>query len=185
LRVYGCRMSKYINTVAIIVAAGSGSRAGGDLPKQYRKARGHPILRHSYKALVEHSDIKQVYVIIGEGQETFAVLALEGLPEPVFVTGGATRRDSVRNGLQAVASNGGADRVLIHDAARPFLSSSIIDRLLQALDIHVGAVPALPVVDSLARGEQTMSETLERQGLWRIQTPQAFAFNAIWEAHQK
>jgi 2-C-methyl-D-erythritol 4-phosphate cytidylyltransferase/2-C-methyl-D-erythritol 2,4-cyclodiphosphate synthase len=90
----------------------------------------------------------------------------------------------VRTGLQAIATNGGAAHVLIHDAARPFLSETVIDDLLSALNDAPGAVPALPVVDSLARGAGTLSNTVERDGLWRIQTPQAFHFEAILAAHQ-
>lgn len=178
-------MSDNKNNVAIIVAAGSGSRAGGDIPKQFQMAHGMPLLRHSYKAFAEHPDIGQIYVVIGEGQEQLASSALEGLPSSIFVTGGQTRRESVHHGLQAASLNERAHNVLIHDAARPFLSSAVIDSLIAALEVDDGAVPALPVVDSLARGKNTMLSTVEREGLWRIQTPQAFRFDAIWAVHQK
>ena len=109
-------------TVALIVAAGSGSRVGGDIPKQYRPVRGKPMLRHSYEALSAHPSISKVYVAIGAGQETEASAALRGLAEAIFVQGGATRRESVHLGLKAIATDGGADRILIHDAARPLWS---------------------------------------------------------------
>ena len=171
-------------TVALIVAAGSGSRVGGELPKQFRSVHGQPMIRHSYAALSGHPDISDLFIAIGDGQEHIALESLHGLPTPKLLIGGATRRESVQRGLVAIANDGGAHRVLIHDAARPFLSTNVIDNLLVALDHAPGAVPALPVVDSLARGDGSLSETVERQSLWRIQTPQAFQFDAILAAHQ-
>lgn len=171
--------------LALIVAAGSGIRTGGDTLKQFRMVRGQPMLRHSYAALVTHPQIDGVVVAIGDGQEGDARTAVNGLSEAIFITGGATRRESVRNGLEAIAEAGGADFVLIHDAARPFLEHRIIDDLINALFEAPGAVPALPVVDSLARGDGTLSATVERQNLWRIQTPQAFHFDAILAAHRQ
>lgn len=179
-------MSSAPRTVALIVAAGQGSRAGGDIPKQYRNVRGQPMLRHSYAALAKHPEIDAVYVAIGNGQKEFAQAALEGLPSPRLVIGGETRRESVRNGLAAIAEAGGTDLVLVHDAARPFLSENIIDGLIEALGNSIGTVPALPVVDSLARddGNAGLQTTVDRAGLWRIQTPQAFHYAAIWDAHR-
>ncbi len=177
-------MSSSERTVALIVAAGTGSRAGGELPKQFRLVRGQPMLRHSYAALSSHPAIDAVYIAIGEGQHELALSSLANLPAPHIIVGGDTRRESVRNGLQAIATNGGVARVLIHDAARPFLSETVINHLVSALNDVPGAVPALPVVDSLARGADTLSNTVERDGLWRIQTPQAFHFEAILAAHQ-
>jgi 2-C-methyl-D-erythritol 4-phosphate cytidylyltransferase / 2-C-methyl-D-erythritol 2,4-cyclodiphosphate synthase len=170
--------------VALIVAAGSGSRTGGEVPKQFRLVSGQPMLRHSYAALVAHPDIENVVVAIGKDQDSDAQAAVAGLPPAVFVTGGITRRESVRNGLDEIALNGGADYVLIHDAARPFLSARVIDDLIDALIHAPGAVPARPVVDSLARGGGALSETVDRENLWRIQTPQAFHFDAILAAHR-
>lgn len=170
--------------VALIVAAGSGSRVGGDIPKQFRVVNGRPMLAHSYAALSKHGDISTVFVAIGDGQESLAKDALEGLPTPVLVQGGATRRESVHHGLEEIARQGGADFVLIHDAARPFLPASVIDDLIHALDTSAGAVPALPVVDSLSRGDDMLSETVDRSQLWRVQTPQAFHFDAILDAHR-
>ena len=177
-------MASRPTTVALIVAAGSGSRVGGAQPKQFRLVRGKPMLWHSYAALSAHPDIDQVYVAIGAGQEAEATAALAGLKEPIFVQGGATRRESVHLGLMAIAAHAAIDQVLIHDAARPFLPSIVIEDLLDALLHAPGAVPALPVVDSLSRGTDRLSETVERENLWRIQTPQAFAFQDIYAAHQ-
>jgi 2-C-methyl-D-erythritol 4-phosphate cytidylyltransferase / 2-C-methyl-D-erythritol 2,4-cyclodiphosphate synthase len=169
--------------IAIIVAAGSGSRVGGDIPKQYQVVAGKSMLAHSYETLAQHPDIDQIYVVIGAGQENLALGALSGHAPPKLIIGGALRRDSVRHALDEIAHEGGANFVLIHDAARPFLSAKTVDDLLAALVHHVAAVPALPVVDSLARGNGVMGETVERDGLWRIQTPQAFHFDAILAAH--
>ena len=169
---------------ALIVAAGSGSRAGSEVPKQFRQLRGVPMIYHSYSALTVHPDIADVYVAIGASQKEQATAALADLPAPHLVIGGSTRRESVYNGLKAIAAHGGADFVLIHDAARPFLSAHVIDILIDALLSAPGAVPALPIVDSLARGVGALFETIERENLWRIQTPQAFHFDAIYQAHQ-
>lgn len=177
-------MASRPTTVALIVAAGTGSRAGSAQPKQFRHVRGKPMLWHSYATLTAHPDIDQVYVVIGAGQETEAAAALVGLKEPIFVQGGATRRESVHLGLMAIAAHKAVDQVLIHDAARPFLPRTVIDDLFDALLHAPGAVPALPVVDSLSRGADILSETVERENLWRIQTPQAFTFQEIYAAHQ-
>ncbi|MVZ96920.1 bifunctional 2-C-methyl-D-erythritol 4-phosphate cytidylyltransferase/2-C-methyl-D-erythritol 2,4-cyclodiphosphate synthase [Sphingorhabdus sp. IMCC26285] len=176
-------MASRPHIIALIVAAGSGSRAGGSTPKQFCKVKGQPMLRHSYAVFSNRPEIESVVLVIGAGQENQAQAAVEGLPAPLLVTGGATRRESVRNGLAAIAQMGGADYVLIHDAARPFLPEQVIDDLLNALLEAPGAVPALPMVDSIARGTDILTETVERENLWRIQTPQAFHFSAIHAAH--
>jgi 2-C-methyl-D-erythritol 4-phosphate cytidylyltransferase / 2-C-methyl-D-erythritol 2,4-cyclodiphosphate synthase len=178
-------MSQTKHVVALIVAAGSGSRAGGDLPKQFRQVAGRPLLRHSYEVFDTHTEIAKVYVVIGEGQEDLAREALADASPPLFITGGASRRESVWNGLEAIEAQGGADLVLIHDAARPFVSVNLIDDLIAALANHPGAVPVLPVIDSVAYGSDIMGETVPREHLNRIQTPQAFRFADILNAHRK
>ncbi len=173
--------------IAIIVAAGSGSRAGGDIPKQFRTIMGKPLLRHSYEAFLAHADICHIIIVIGDGQKTETHAALADLPLPTIVPGGPTRRESVLCGLMAaenITKNGTSYNILIHDAARPFVSQKIISDLLHALDKFEAAVPAMPVVDSLARGMQCLTETIDRNDLWRIQTPQAFHSNAILAAHR-
>ena len=167
-------------TVALIVAAGQGVRSGGNVPKQFATLAGRPMIAHSYAALAAHPEISRVIVAIGPGQEQSLAAALG---EVAHVTGGATRRRSVRAGLEALAG-ARPDRVLIHDAARPFLDSAVIDRLLAALDTHEGAVPALPVADTLARGAETLGEIVPRESVYRVQTPQAFRFDAIFAAHK-
>jgi 2-C-methyl-D-erythritol 4-phosphate cytidylyltransferase/2-C-methyl-D-erythritol 2,4-cyclodiphosphate synthase len=169
---------------ALIVAAGKGVRAGGDLPKQFALVAGRPMLAHSVAAFVAHPAIGPVLVAIGAGQEE---RAREKLGETVnfvnFVAGGAERRDSVRSGLDVLAAQG-VTRVLVHDAARPFLPAHVIDALLAALDHAPGAVPALPLADTLARGDTLLGDNVPRIGLNRIQTPQAFHLDAILAAHR-
>lgn len=173
-------------TAAIIVAAGSGSRAGDGVPKQYRMLQGKPMLQHSVDAFAKHPGVDAIIVVIGEGQETAAREALPNL-DVTFVTGGETRRESVSNGLEAIDGTQEFANILIHDAARPFLSALVIDDLLAALEQHDGAVPALPVIDSLARSAdgKLLSASEDRSGLWRIQTPQAFRHDVIFSAHQQ
>ncbi len=167
---------------ALIVAAGSGTRAGGTLPKQFALLAGKPMVAHSHASLASHPAIATLLVAIGEGQEAMAAAALGPVPT---VTGGATRRHSVLNGLEAIAASGGADLVLIHDAARPFLSHAVIDRLIAALEVDPGAIPVLPVADTLAQGGDALGATVPRDGLFRVQTPQAFDFAAILDAHRR
>lgn len=168
--------------VALIVAAGSGTRAGGVMPKQFVRVAGKPMIAHSHAALSAHPRIARVIVAIGEGQDTL----LDDAVGPVArLTGGAARRDSVRTGLEAIAADGGADMVLIHDAARPFLSADVIDRLIDALAESGGAVPVLPVADTLAQGIEILGATVPRDGLFRVQTPQAFRFDAILDSHRR
>jgi len=170
--------------VALIVAAGSGTRAGGDLPKQYRPYRGMPLLRHSVAAFAAWPGTTRIVVAIGAGQDDLAAAAIA--PHRAdLVTGGATRRDSVRLGLEAIAASGGADTVYIHDAARPGLDSATLDRLAAALARHPGAVPVLPVVDTIAaRDTDRLGDPVDRAALLRVQTPQAFRFADILAAHR-
>jgi len=168
-------------TVALLVAAGSGSRAGGETPKQYRLLAGRTLLAHAIDHL-GHPAVDDVQVVIGAGQEEAyeAAIGSRALPAPII--GGATRRESVVNGLEWLARDGDVARVLIHDAARPFLPAAVIDRLLAALETSDGAVPALPV-DTLARANGALGDTVPRDDLVRVQTPQAFRFEPIRGAH--
>ena len=163
---------------AIIAAGGSGARAGG--PKQWRAVAGRPVIRWSVEAMMA-AGARQVVAVIPEGGETEAIAALDGLPV-MFVAGGASRAISVPNGLQALADNP-PDAVLVHDAARPFLPTAVVARLLAALKDADGAVPALPVADTLKRGgDGRVEATLPRDGLWRAQTPQAFRYDRLMAA---
>ncbi|MEC3911291.1 bifunctional 2-C-methyl-D-erythritol 4-phosphate cytidylyltransferase/2-C-methyl-D-erythritol 2,4-cyclodiphosphate synthase [Sphingobium sp. CR2-8] len=177
-------MTSNSKIVALIVAAGQGSRAGGEVPKQFRMVGGKAVLAHAYDALAAHGGIDAIHIVLGEGQDATA-RGLLGDREAGFVTGAESRRGSVRAGLEAIAAAGGADVVLIHDAARPFLPAAVIDRLLAALQDAPGAIPALPVADTLVRGKGgVMGDGVDRADLYRVQTPQAFRFDAIWAAHR-
>jgi len=165
---------------AIVVAAGSGSRAGGD--KQWRAVGGRPMVRWSVEALLA-AGADSVVVVVAPGAEPRAAEALIGLSGWRAVAGGATRADSVRAGLAALECTDDVP-VLIHDAARPFLSAAMIERLLEALNEADGALPALPVSDSLRRGvEGLVVGGVERDSLWRAQTPQAFRLKTIRDAY--
>lgn len=154
---------------ALIVAAGSGSRMGGETPKQYRLLGGVPMLRRAVQPFLQHSRVDRVRVVIGSGQEALAAAALAGLDLEPPVVGGKERADSVRNGLEAI----GEGIVLVHDAARPFCPAEMIDRLLDALERADGAVPVLPVADTLAKGDRELRGTVSRVNMLRVQTPQA------------
>ena len=171
---------------AIIVAAGKGERAGTSLPKQFVTVCGKTLLAHAVTALARHPRIERTVVVVAEGQKELAGQALGDIEVDAIVIGGAERQQSVAAGMAAI---GDARIVLIHDAARPFLPSSVIDRLIAALDTADGAIPALSVVDTLAKvgaktGEE-LGDVVDRNGLIRVQTPQAFRANAIRDAHNR
>lgn len=168
---------------AIVVAAGKGLRAGQPLPKQFAVWRGKPLVRHSVETLVA-AGADRVVVAIPEGAQEVVDQALYGVPNTRTVRGGSTRQRSVLSALDALADDA-PQHVLIHDAARPVLPLPVIERLLVALDSAPGAIPVLPVVDSLAveRGG-TMAGSADRESLRRVQTPQAFRFAEILAAHR-
>jgi 2-C-methyl-D-erythritol 4-phosphate cytidylyltransferase/2-C-methyl-D-erythritol 2,4-cyclodiphosphate synthase len=170
-------------TAAVIVAAGQGLRAGQPVPKQFAMWRGKPVVRHSAEALVA-AGIAPIVVAIPEGGDKLAQHALAGLGEVRLVIGGATRQESVRKALEALASDAPA-LVLIHDAARPHLAGAVIERLIAALAQQPGAIPVLPVVDSLTEASgDTMGKPANREALRRVQTPQAFRYPEILAAHR-
>jgi 2-C-methyl-D-erythritol 4-phosphate cytidylyltransferase/2-C-methyl-D-erythritol 2,4-cyclodiphosphate synthase len=163
-----------MQTAVVIVAAGRGSRMGGDVPKQWQMLAGRPVIAHTIAAF---QGLPVVLVIHPDDRfraEPF------GIP---LVEGGATRDASVLAGLRAVQALG-ATRVLIHDGARPLVSRALIDRLIAALEAHDGAAPALAVTDALWRGQGGLvTGTQDRTGLYRAQTPQAFRLPPILAAH--
>ena len=171
--------------VALVVAAGRGSRFGGDLPKQWRDLGGRAVLRHSLARFAAHPAVDSVQVVIHPDDRALydAAAAGLGLPEPVH--GGATRQESVRLGLAALAHNA-PDIVLIHDGARPSVDFGVISRVIAALADHPGAIPAMPVHDTLKRADGNLiTETVPRAGLFRAQTPQGFRYSDIVDAHNK
>jgi len=165
-----------MTTAAIIVAAGRGTRAGGDAPKQWQDLAGAPVLSHTIRAFAGRVDMT-VLVIHPDDRARAAVF---GLP---MVEGGTTRAESVRNALEWLDGHG-VTKVLIHDGARPLVSADLIGSVLRALDDQMGAAPALPVTDALWRGDTMVEGTAARDGLWRAQTPQGFRFDAIVAAHR-
>jgi 2-C-methyl-D-erythritol 4-phosphate cytidylyltransferase / 2-C-methyl-D-erythritol 2,4-cyclodiphosphate synthase len=172
---------------AVIVAGGRGERAGGDLPKQYRDIAGAPMLRSTLEAFLSHPGVRLVQPVIHLADEPLywsAVAGLERLCAPVG--GGAKRQASVRAGLEALAARA-PELVLIHDAARPFPSSSLIDRAIAAGKAEGAAVPVIAMTDTVKRvgGDGRIAETLDRGSLRTVQTPQAFAFDLIRAAHAR
>ncbi|MFC7537664.1 bifunctional 2-C-methyl-D-erythritol 4-phosphate cytidylyltransferase/2-C-methyl-D-erythritol 2,4-cyclodiphosphate synthase [Sphingomonas sp. GCM10030256] len=159
-----------VRVTALIVAAGSGQRLGGDVPKQYRLLGGRPLLRRAVEALIGHPRVDAVRVVVGADQQEQVASALVGLEVGQPILGGPERADSVRNGLEAISEG----IVLVHDAARPFCPPDVVDRLLDALATADGAVPVLPVSDTLAKGDRELRGTVSRTQMLRVQTPQAF-----------
>lgn len=170
---------------ALIVAGGTGQRFGAERPKQYLDLAGKPILRRTVEAFLGHPAVLAVQLVIDPAWRESYDDAVAGLDLPEPVPGGATRQDSVRNGLEAIAARGGCDRVLIHDAARPLIDAATIAAVIAALDDAPGAIAAVPVADTLKRGAAgTVTGTIDRDGLWRAQTPQGFHFPLILDAHR-
>jgi 2-C-methyl-D-erythritol 4-phosphate cytidylyltransferase/2-C-methyl-D-erythritol 2,4-cyclodiphosphate synthase len=174
---------------ALIVAAGRGVRVAGPkplIPKQYLPIGGVPMLTRAIGAFAAHPSIDEIMVVIHPEDlalyESATKSLAHGLRPPV--SGGAQRQDSVRSGLEAIAENP-PERVLIHDAARPFVDAGLIGRVIASLDGHAGALPCLPVTDTLLRADAGRATgTLARDGLWRAQTPQGFRFDAILAAYR-
>jgi len=168
-----------MSVTALIVAAGKGERLGGALPKQYRPIGGKSVLRRAVEPFLNHAAIRDVRVVIAPGQEELAKDALAGADVNGFIHGGEQRADSVRAGLDAIEG----DVVLVHDAARPFCPPEVIDRLLARLEFVEGAAPVLGVGDTLARAGDQLGEPVDRAGLVRIQTPQAFRLAELRKAY--
>lgn len=177
-----------MTVAALIVAAGRGARAStdGSQPKQYCWIGDAPVLTRTLSVFAAHPRVQDILVVIHPDDvslysDACAPFAADLLPA---VMGGARRQDSVRLGLEALADKGHA-HVLIHDAARPFADAALISRVIDALDTSLGALPGLPVTDTLKREEHgRVAGTVSRAGLVRAQTPQGFAFEPILTAHR-
>ncbi|HWL81841.1 MAG TPA: bifunctional 2-C-methyl-D-erythritol 4-phosphate cytidylyltransferase/2-C-methyl-D-erythritol 2,4-cyclodiphosphate synthase [Roseomonas sp.] len=174
-----------MRVIALLMAAGTGSRFGAERPKQYLALAGRPILRHAAEALLADGRVTALLpVVAGPTEAQEAEAALAGLPCLPAVQGGATRQASVRAGLEALAAEP-PDIVLVHDAARPFVPAGTVPALLKALEACPGAIPAQPVSDTLKAGEDgRVQRTVPRAGLYRAQTPQAFRFTVLLDAHR-
>lgn len=172
---------------AIIVAAGRGLRAGGGIPKQYRVIGGCPVLARTLDVFLDHPSIGPVIAVIGADDATEFQLLSEGLNGPVeTITGGATRTASVRAGLQALEKHR-PDAVLIHDAARPFVTADLIDRLAAALEQHVAVIPVIAGVDAMIRRDTDgrIIEAVDRDLVAGAQTPQAFRYGELMRAYSE
>lgn len=170
--------------IALVVAAGRGTRLGADLPKQYLPVAGQPLLRYSLTTLAEHPGIGRVRVVYNPDDAAHYARASAGLDLLPPVAGGAARQDSVRLGLESLTEMKPA-YVLIHDGARPFLDHDTINRVLAALADAPAAVPALKLADTVKRADDgRVLETIDRSQLWRAQTPQGFRYTDILAAHR-
>jgi 2-C-methyl-D-erythritol 4-phosphate cytidylyltransferase/2-C-methyl-D-erythritol 2,4-cyclodiphosphate synthase len=173
-----------MHVVALLLAAGQGTRFGADRPKQYLPLNGKPVLRRAAEALLAEGLVATLQPVCAEGEEAAIAAMLEGLPARAPVRGGSTRQESVRCGLEALEGEA-PSIVLVHDAARPVVPPGTIAALIRALEVHPGSIPAQPVSDTLKRGAQGLiEETVPRAGLYRAQTPQAFRFDALLAAHR-
>ena len=169
---------------ALVLAAGEGTRFGGSVPKQYLPLCGESLLSRAVGVFLRHERVGGVLVAIRPQDRALYERATAGLPLLPPVEGGATRQESAHKGLEALAPLG-PDRVLIHDAARPFPSALLIDRVIDALDECEAAIPLLPLRDTIKEVEEgAIRGTIDRSHLWRAQTPQGFHFNAILAAHR-
>jgi 2-C-methyl-D-erythritol 4-phosphate cytidylyltransferase/2-C-methyl-D-erythritol 2,4-cyclodiphosphate synthase len=174
-----------MQVVAILVAAGQGTRFGADRPKQFLQLGGKPVLRHAAEALLAEGLVARLLPVVAAGAEAEVAAMLDGLPFLPPVPGGATRQASVRAGLEALAASP-PDAVLVHDAARPFVPAGTVASLLAALAEHPGAIPAQPVSDTLKREGRrgAIAETVPRAGMFRAQTPQGFRYGDLLAAHR-
>ena len=174
-----------MTVAAVIVAGGSGLRAGGETPKQYQLIGGKPVIWWTLRAFLDHPEVSYVQVVVGEGHELEFARSTEGLTFPTHVIGGATRQDSCRLGVEA-CSQAKPDKILIHDAARPFISAELISEVISHLDHTDAVIPGLRIAETLKLApEGTIRKTIDRSNMWLAQTPQGFSFPKILEAHRK
>src|SRR5689334_8422278 len=179
-----CWRNVMSGVAVLVVAAGKGERVGGIVPKQYASLMGKPVLRWTLEALARQTDVTAIQVAIGPEQEALYADAVAGLNLRAPIVGGATRQESVRLGLEALA-DAVPDIVLIHDAARPLVSDRLIAAVIASLEAGAdAAVPLLPVADTLKKHDGSAWNTVSRDGLHRAQTPQGFRFAKILRAHR-
>lgn len=170
--------------VALIPAAGVGARMGANSPKQYLTIAGKSILQHAVNALMNFPGISHTYVVVSEDDAFVDDFLQKADRLTVLRCGGATRRDSVRNGLAYLVDKLDVqDWVLVHDAARPGLTPALLQKLIDQVGSHaVGGLLALPVVDTVKRVQNGKVETISRDGLWLAQTPQMFRYAMLCDA---
>jgi 2-C-methyl-D-erythritol 4-phosphate cytidylyltransferase len=180
-------LADLLSAWAIVVGAGEGTRLGGDRPKAFVGLGDRVLLAHSVETFEEHAAIDGVVLVVPEGWEEPATLLADDLAAgkvAAAVAGGATRAESVAAGLAEVPD--GADLILVHDAARPFASADLVTRVLEALGDADGAVPGVPVTDTIKRVERgRVAETPDRSQLVAVQTPQGFRAAALRSAYDR
>jgi 2-C-methyl-D-erythritol 4-phosphate cytidylyltransferase/2-C-methyl-D-erythritol 2,4-cyclodiphosphate synthase len=178
--------AKSERVAAVVVAAGRGLRAGGDAPKQYRRLLGEPVIRTSLATLAGHPAVAVVQPVIHPDDGDLYCRAVAGLALLPPVSGGATRQASVRAGLEALSEQR-PDLVLVHDAARPFASPALFGRAIAAAQAGGAAIPAIVVTDTVKRVDEQghITGTIERTQLRLVQTPQAFRFAVLLDAHRR
>ena len=177
-----------VKCAVIIVAAGRGHRFGGEMPKQYRTIGRDMVLRRTIAVFCAHPAVSVVRAVIHPDDAALYKCAAENLPVASPVFGGATRQESVRLGLESLKDES-PDIVLIHDGARPFVDFGVINRVIANVAEHQGAIPALPVTDTIKaggteNGRIVITKTVDRAGLYRVQTPQGFPYAEILTAHE-
>ena len=172
------------SVIAVVPAAGVGSRMKADRPKQYLKISGTTILEHTVEKLLSHPQVSQIVVAISDDDPYYPELALNQNPKVIRVSGGSERADSVLSALDYIAEQQLGDWVMVHDAARPCVQLGDIDKLISgAMSHEVGAILAAPVRDTMKRGAQGQIEhTVERADLWHALTPQMFRAKPLWNA---
>ena len=169
---------------AIIVAAGSGVRFGGDAPKQYVRLHGKAVLRHTIETFLACPNLSDIRVVIDPAHEEFYRQAVVGLNLPPPVFGGKERKDSVRNALASLNHLNADHAVLIHDGARPCVTQDNIQDAVEGLKASPALTLAVPVSDTIRKGDRgILDDTINRQGLWALQTPQGFKYELISKAH--
>lgn len=172
-------------TIALLVAAGKSERMQADMPKPYLPVGHEALIKRTAMQFLTHPDIDGVRIVIRREHHPYYRKAIEGLTLFPPVIGGDTRQESVRRGLESVAHRG-PQRVLVHDVARPLTSHALISRVLDALEDHEAVIPALAVADTIKRVEDgRVGETIPRDGLYKIQTPQGFRYETLLAAHRK
>jgi 2-C-methyl-D-erythritol 4-phosphate cytidylyltransferase / 2-C-methyl-D-erythritol 2,4-cyclodiphosphate synthase len=170
-----------MSIAAVIVAAGSGFRAGGEMPKQYQLIGGRPVIWWTCKAFLDHPGISHVQAVIGADHEKLFKTATAGLDIAPPIVGGSSRQDSCRIGIAACVHH---EKILIHDAARPFVSADLISQIIAGLDQSGGVIPGISVADTMKFAPGGLIEhTVNRQSLWSVQTPQGFHTQEILGAH--
>ena len=176
-----------MSVCAIVPAGGSGTRMGGTVPKQFQSLNGKPILYHTIKTLQNCETISEIILVVPEKEYETANTDWLGKLEIVkkVVVGGEKRQDSVYNGFCEVSQD--SEIVLVHDGVRPFLSQKMIADSIDAAREYGAAITAIPVHDTIKRVDTSglVSQTIDREGLWRVQTPQAFRYSLLLDAFNK